>query len=86
MKQIIAIVEDDANQRQHYAEALRSADYEVIEYVDRQSAIDGFEAFMPDLAILDIMLGEEVGGGFEVCRYLKQKDATVSDYFSDQPR
>ncbi|MGB5396697.1 MAG: response regulator transcription factor [Gammaproteobacteria bacterium] len=75
MKQVIAIVEDDAHQRQHYAEALRAADYDVIEYVDRQSAIDGFEALMPDLAILDIMLGEEVGGGFEVCRYLKQKDS-----------
>ena len=75
MKQVIAIVEDDAHQRQLYAEALRSADYEVIEYVDRQSAIAGFDALMPDLAILDIMLGEEVGGGFEVCRYLKQKDA-----------
>lgn len=75
MKQIIAIVEDDAHQRQHYAEALRAADYEVIEYADRQSALDGFEAALPDLAILDIMLGEEVGAGFELCRYLKAKDA-----------
>lgn len=75
MKQVIAIVEDDANQRQHYAEALRNADYEVIEYTDRKSAIDGFEESMPDLAILDIILGEEVGGGFEVCRFLKEKDS-----------
>lgn len=75
MKQIIAIVEDDANQRQHYAEALRNANYEVIEYADRASALAGFAVTMPDLAILDIMLGEEVGGGFEVCRYLKDRDA-----------
>ena len=63
MNEVIAIVEDDINQRQHYAEALRNADYEVIEYADKRAAIDGFEKSMPDLAILDIMLGEEVGGG-----------------------
>ncbi len=74
MREVIAIVEDDVNQRQHYAEALRNADYEVIEYADRESAIDGFEKLMPDLAILDIILGEEVGGGFEVCRFLKEKN------------
>ena len=75
MKKIIAIVEDDDDQRQHYAEALRNADYEVVEYADRKSAINGFEQSMPDLAILDIILGEEVGGGFEVCRFLKEKNA-----------
>ena len=75
MKEIIAIVEDDDDQRQHYAAALRNADYEVIEYSSRKSAIDDFEKTMPDLAILDIILGEEVGGGFEVCRFLKDKDS-----------
>lgn len=71
----IAIVEDDANQRQHYAEALRSRGYEVLEYADRKSAIAGFQQALPDLAILDIMLGDEVGGGFELCRFLKDRDA-----------
>lgn len=75
MKEVIAIVEDDDDQRQHYAEALRDADYEVVEYANRKSAIDGFEKSMPDLAILDIILGEEVGGGFEVCRFLKEKNS-----------
>jgi len=75
MKEVIAIVEDDANQRQHYADALRKANYEIIEYADKKSAIDGFEKSMPDLAILDIILGDEVGAGFDVCRFLKQKDS-----------
>ncbi len=75
MNRVIAIVEDDANQRQHYADALRNSDYEVREYADRKSALEAFEQSMPDLAILDIMLGEEVGGGFEVCRYLKNRDS-----------
>jgi len=75
MKETIAIVEDDANQRQHYAEALRNANYEVIEYADKPSALKGFKESMPDLAILDIMLKEEVGGGFDLCRFLKDEDA-----------
>jgi len=75
MKYVIAIVEDDASQRQHYADALRDADYEVVEYADRPSAIEGLKKSMPDLAILDIILGNEVGGGFEVCRFLKEEDS-----------
>ena len=71
----IVIVEDDANQRQHYAEALRNCGYRVIEYADRNAALEAFDQALPDLAILDIMLGEDVGGGFEICRYLKEKDS-----------
>ena len=71
----IAIVEDDINQRQHYAEALRNCGYKVVEYSDRQTALEVFEQSLPDLAILDIMLGEDVGGGFEICRYLKERDS-----------
>ena len=68
MSQTIAIVEDDPQQREHYAQALRELGYRVHEYEDRASAIAGFENESPDLAILDIILGNEVGGGFEVCR------------------
>ena len=74
-EKIIAIVEDDANQRQHYAEALRHCGYQVIEYAERATALKAFEQALPDLAILDIMLGEDVGGGFEICRYLKDRDS-----------
>lgn len=81
MKETIAIVEDDANQRQHYAEALRNADYEVIEYADKPAALKGFEKSMPDLAILDIILKEEVGGGFDLCRFLKEQDAQLPVIF-----
>jgi two-component system OmpR family response regulator len=69
----IAIVEDDEQQRRHYADALRSAGYEVAEYADREQAVRGLNRQLPDLAILDIILGSEVGGGFEVCRELKQR-------------
>lgn len=81
MSQTIAIVEDDAEQRSYYAEALRANDYAVLEYDDRVSAINAFEKELPDLAILDIALKAEVGGGYEVCRYLKQKDAGLPVIF-----
>ena len=81
VKQTIAIVEDDARQRSYYAEALRSNDYVVKEYEDRQQAQDAFDIELPDLAILDIALKSEVGGGYEVCRYLKQRDASLPIIF-----
>ena len=81
MKQIIAIVEDDAQQRRYYADALRAQDYEIREYEDRRQAVEAFEIELPDLAILDITLNAEVGGGYEVCRYLKQRDAGLPIIF-----
>jgi two-component system OmpR family response regulator len=77
----IAIVEDDPRQRAHYAEALRSKGYRVSEYDCSKQAVEGFEQEVPDLAILDIILGSEVGGGFEVCRSLKQLDPKVPVIF-----
>lgn len=81
MKKTIAIVEDDAQQRSYYADALRSNEYDVREYEDRQQAQDAFDTELPDLAILDIALKSEVGGGYELCRYLKQRDASLPIIF-----
>jgi len=81
VKQSIAIVEDDAEQRRYYAEALRAKDYEVREYEDRAQAIAAFDDELPELAILDIALKSEVGGGYEICRYLKQRDARLPIIF-----
>lgn len=77
----IAIVEDDPQQRAHYADALRSNGYRVSEYEGHEQAIRGFEQQLPDLAILDIILGNEVGGGFEVCRDLKQRSPNIPVIF-----
>ena len=77
----IAIVEDDPQQRAHYADALRSNGYRVSEYANRDQAVHGFTQQMPDLAILDIILGSEVGGGFEVCRDLKQRSPQIPVIF-----
>ncbi|MDT8282657.1 MAG: response regulator, partial [Gammaproteobacteria bacterium] len=81
MKKTIAIVEDDPQQRVYYAEALRRSDYNVLEFEDRQQALAAFAVELPDLAILDITLNADVGGGYEVCRYLRQRDERLPMIF-----
>ncbi len=73
MSRTIAIVEDDADQRANYAHALQSQGYDIHTYGNRQAALAGFKKNLPDLAILDIMLEDEIDGGFDLCRDLRQK-------------
>ena len=71
MAQIVAIVEDDLDQRENYADALVANGYEVFTYANRASALAGMKSNLPDLAILDIMLENEMDGGFDLCRDLR---------------
>jgi two-component system, OmpR family, response regulator len=81
MNKTIAIVEDDAQQRGHYASALRAEGYAVDEYAERETALAAFANALPDLAILDIMLGSDVGGGFDVCRFLQSRSPRLPVLF-----
>ena len=67
MAKTIAIVEDDPDQRANYADAITKKGYEVAAYGTRLEAIEGFNQHLPDLAILDIILGDEVDAGFQIC-------------------
>ena len=67
----IAIVEDDEDQRENYADALKQHGYEVSTYSNRPLALAGMRENMPDLAMLDIMLEDEMDGGFDLCRDLR---------------
>mgnify|MGYP001819479328 FL=1 len=71
MSHTIAIVEDDPHQRENYADALSAQGYEVVEYSNKPTALEGFGKELPDLAILDIMLEDEMDGGFDLCRELR---------------
>lgn len=71
MSHTIAIVEDDPNQRENYADALRAQGHEVVVYSNKPTAMEGFRRSLPDLAILDIMLENEMDGGFDICRELR---------------
>src|SRR6202795_2692321 len=59
MPRRIAIVEDDAAIRANYADALRKHGYEVSAHAARGEAMRAFKARLPDLAVIDIGLGEE---------------------------
>jgi len=71
MARRIAIVEDDPAIRANYAEALRRHGYEVAAYAGRREAMDAVRSRLPDLAVIDIGLGDEAEGGFALCRELR---------------
>ncbi len=71
MSHTIAIVEDDPHQRENYADALKAQGHTVVVYPNKTTALEGFKNALPDLAILDIMLEDEMDGGFDVCRELR---------------
>jgi two-component system OmpR family response regulator len=77
----IAIVEDDPAIRANYADVLRHQGYEVAVYPDRPSAVQAFRTRLPDLAVVDIGLGEEIDGGFTLCRDLRALSSTLPIIF-----
>jgi len=71
MARQVALVEDEAAIRENYGDALKRQGYEVRSYADRDAALTAFKQVLPDMAIIDIGLGEDVEGGFELCRELR---------------
>jgi two-component system, OmpR family, response regulator len=81
MSRRIAIVEDDPAIRANYADVLRRQGYDVAVHEGRAGALSAFRTRLPDLAILDIGLGDEIDGGFALCRELRALSATVPILF-----
>ena len=81
MSRRIAIVEDEAAIRDNYADAFRRQGYEVQPFEGRGPALGALRERLPDLAILDIGLGDEAEGGFELCRELRSLSATLPIIF-----
>lgn len=81
MPKTIAIVEDDPDQRQNYSDALSRRGYQVQGHASREAALRAFDVQLPDMAILDIMLGEDIDGGFELCRELLRRDPNLPVIF-----
>lgn len=71
MSKHIALIEDEPAIRENYAAALRKQGYEVTPYADRHSAGPALKRRPPDLVIIDIGLGQETEGGFDLCRDLR---------------
>jgi two-component system OmpR family response regulator len=81
VKKKIAIVEDEPAILGNYTDVLKRQGYEVKGYADRSAALKEFRTELPDLAILDIGLGDDVDGGFELCRELRALSPTLPIIF-----
>ena len=81
MSRRIAIVEDEPAIRANYADVLKRQGYEVAAYAKRADALNAFRTRLPDLALIDIGLADDVDGGFTLCRELRALSATVPILF-----
>ncbi len=81
MAKRIALVEDEKAIRENYSSSLRKQGYEVYAYETKQEAMNAFETRLPDLAILDVGLGDDPEGGFELCRYLRAQSSSMPIIF-----
>ncbi|MEO6022078.1 MAG: proteobacterial dedicated sortase system response regulator [Burkholderiales bacterium] len=71
MSRIIALVEDEPLIRENFTDVLRRQGYEVHAYINREAAMEAFQQRLPNLALIDIGLGDEIDGGFTLCRALR---------------
>lgn len=81
MTRRIAIIEDEPAIRANYADALRRHGYEVAAFGSRAEAMRAFVTRLPDLALIDIGLGDDVDGGFALCRDLRALSSTLPILF-----
>ncbi len=81
MTKTIAVVEDDADQRENYVDALTAQGYDVDAFANRPQALAHFRKDLPDLAVLDIMLEDELDGGFDLCRELRNMSPSLPIIF-----
>ena len=78
---VVAVVEDDFDQRENYADVLAAQGFEIQAYGSKLEAQAGFQKSLPDIAILDIMLGEDMDGGFELCMELRNMSSNLPVIF-----
>jgi two-component system OmpR family response regulator len=81
MPRRIAIVEDDPAIRTNYADALRKHGFEVLAFAARAEALAALRSRLPDLALIDIGLANDIDGGFALCRELRALSATLPIIF-----
>lgn len=81
MSATIGFVEDDEVIRENYSEFLEGLGYRVRAFPDRKSALDSFRDALPDVAVLDVGLGSERDGGFQLCLALRGLSETLPIIF-----
>src|SRR6202171_394035 len=81
MSRRIAIVEDEPVIRANYADVLKKQGYEVAAYAGRSEALGAFRTRLPDLALIDIGLADDIDGGFALGGALRAWSATLRIIF-----
>ena len=79
-KQII-LVEDEPILCENYARSIREQGYDVFTCNTKQQAQDFLNKRLPELAILDIGLGDDVEAGFDLCREIRSLSSTLPIIF-----
>ncbi|MBX2885070.1 MAG: proteobacterial dedicated sortase system response regulator [Granulosicoccus sp.] len=77
----VAIVEDEPALRQNYQIALEKAGFATRCFSTASSALGSLSTGLPDLALIDVGLGEDHEGGFELCRELRALSSTLPILF-----
>ena len=81
MQKHIAIVEDEAAIAANYRDHLQKQGFRVSLYPCKNTAAQAFNLQLPDLAIIDVGLGHEMDGGFELCRELRTQSPLLPIVF-----
>ena len=77
----IAIVEDEPDIRENYVALFERSGYKVSGHGSRPEALEAFATRLPDLVIIDVSLGDEVEGGFDLCRELRARSGELPIIF-----
>ena len=72
MNKHVMLVEDDAVVRDNYVELLGDEGFFVTGFPDQRTALESAAEALPDLALLDISLGDERDAGFQLCAELRR--------------
>lgn len=81
MRCTIGLVEDDDVIRENYADFLKARGFGVRHFAEREAATRAFAADLPDIAVLDVALGDERDGGFRLCWDLRRLSSTLPVIF-----
>ncbi|MGO8678712.1 MAG: ATP-binding protein [Limisphaerales bacterium] len=73
-KRPMVVVADDEPDMLRFLNTQLSSQYQVLEAVDGQQAIDKAAQFLPDLILLDMMMPEK--DGLQACRELRERTST----------
>ena len=80
-KKSIVIVEDEPMILANYTAALQRQGYSTSGYQELHQAKKALSQSLPDLVIIDVGLGDEPDGGFELCRFLRSQSVELPILF-----